>query len=445
MKNTIFTIIFFVICIVLTGCNDQENLGGDNDKYKQDKTKKHLELKATKDKILSSKILKKYSKTLKTKDILMGATTATTISTTTEEYVMVEIAESASSTVEYTYVSDVLATSSVYFEGSENLSNSEYLEKRADNKTPLAFYSEERWAKDDGVVYNILTATTTLEAFEDQIRISFSEKIKEFIIKPSLAATSYTSSGSYTPPCAGNVEVLVVAGGGASARQAGGGGGGGVVYNSSLSVLAQSYTVTVGSGGIGSNTSNVKGTSGSNSIFSTITAIGGGEAGAENNVDGEDGGSGGGASASGSTGLGGSGTASQGYNGGDNAHTAPNYGAGGGGGAGEVGEDGTSTTGGDGGDGISNSISGVSTYYGGGGGGLAYNGSAAAQGNGGNGGGGDANEAGHGEDGAVNTGGGGGSAKQGTGTEYGGDGGSGIIIIVDPVCGATNKKIIIID
>jgi hypothetical protein len=57
----------------------------------------------------------------------------------------------------------------------------------------------------------------------------------------------FTSSGTFTPTVAGNVDVLVVAGGGAG--NAAGGGAGGLVYTANQSVLAQAYTITVGSGG----------------------------------------------------------------------------------------------------------------------------------------------------------------------------------------------------
>ena len=82
------------------------------------------------------------------------------------------------------------------------------------------------------------------------------------------------------------VEYLVIAGGGAGGSGYGAGGGaggyrcsvagessgGGASAESALSLVAGTYTVTVGAGGSSAN--------GSNSVFSTITSIGGGAGGA---------------------------------------------------------------------------------------------------------------------------------------------------------------------
>ena len=57
----------------------------------------------------------------------------------------------------------------------------------------------------------------------------------------------FTSSGTFTPESAGNVDVLVVAGGGAG--NAAGGGAGGLVYTANKAVTAQAYSIVVGSGG----------------------------------------------------------------------------------------------------------------------------------------------------------------------------------------------------
>ena len=74
---------------------------------------------------------------------------------------------------------------------------------------------------------------------------------------------TFTSSGTFSPTGAGNVEVLVVGGGGGSGVSYGaGGGGGGLTYNSSYAVTAGAVTVTVGTGGSSS-------TNGSNSVFGT--------------------------------------------------------------------------------------------------------------------------------------------------------------------------------
>ena len=159
-----------------------------------------------------------------------------------------------------------------------------------------------------------------------------------------------TGTSTYTATTSHNVSVLVVAGGGGTSgtTNSGGGGAGGLVYNSSLAVTIQSYSVVVGNGGVGS------GKNGVNSTFSTITAYGGGYGGSGNQAGGN-GGCGGGAGSTGGTYSGG--TASQGFIGG----SGWNYWAGAGGGMGGAGQDHPTT--GVYGPGVSNSISGNSTTY----------------------------------------------------------------------------------
>ena len=238
---------------------------------------------------------------------------------------------------------------------------------------------------------------------------------------------TFTTVGTFTftlKQSISSAQVLVVAGGGAGGAWggAGGGGAGGLIYVSSLSLPAGSYTVTVGSGGTAPSGS------GANSVFSTYTAIGGG-GGATNGI-GFNGGSGGGSQSP--SGVG-SGTAGQGNNGGQSPSTGPAYGGGGGGGAGAVGQNGTGTFGGKGGDGLSYSISGSPVYYAGGGGGSYVSGG--TDGLGGLGGGGRAVVGGPGIDGTPNTGGGGGASGVvgGTGATRAGAGGSGIVIISYPI------------
>ncbi|MFH0889170.1 MAG: glycine-rich protein [Planctomycetota bacterium] len=185
---------------------------------------------------------------------------------------------------------------------------------------------------------------------------------------------TFTSSGTFTPNGAGNVEVLVVAGGGSGGRYTttnanGGGGGGGVIYNTSFAVTETAYTVTVGAGGASiPNGSAGQGNNGGNSVFSSLTAIGGGGGGATGVGAGLNGGSGGGA-ASGY--AGGASTQTGGY-GNAGGNSAVNYCGGGGGGAGSAGVAGNaSSPGGNGGSGFACSISGSLKYYGGGGGGGA--------------------------------------------------------------------------
>jgi hypothetical protein len=227
---------------------------------------------------------------------------------------------------------------------------------------------------------------------------------------------------SYTRSQPPYVEVLVVAGGGGGSgnpvnnyRSAGGGGGGGVIYNSAYQLTnAAAITVTVGSGGAGSQDT---GTNGSNSVFGSLTAIGGGRGGSTTHgttVNGADGGSGGGGGDY--NGDGGNGTIGQGFRGG-NSRQAAGIGAGasggGGGGAGGPGEDCINSYSQiSGGPSITYSISGTSTAYAAGGASL----SAANTGNP------------AGASGGANTGTGG----QGARYNVGGNGGSGIVIVRYP-------------
>ena len=270
------------------------------------------------------------------------------------------------------------------------------------------------------------------------------------------------------------VQYLIVGGGGAGGNGMGGGGGaGGVVENlvvgTPLTVTPNTYTITVGAGGVGT-TANTRVNGGNSSAFG-LTAIGGGggnslrqqrEAGINT---GNPGGSGGGAGGLDSAGTGGAaqqaGSASGGFGnaGGNFPHVQNNYPGAGGGGAGEVGQapqfaDGD---GGRGGNGRRVNIDGNNFYYGGGGGGNTYVNCAAGQGGLGGGGGGstrsdgspgsrgglggffarNAGETGfrltdvRGGNGGANTGGGGGGGAWFT--SAGGNGGSGIVIIRYPI------------
>ena len=72
------------------------------------------------------------------------------------------------------------------------------------------------------------------------------------------------------------VDVLIVGGGGGGSSGAGGGGGGGgIIYKTGVNIAADSYVVTVGTGGV----AGVKG--GNSSVFG-LEAIGGGKGGAIN-------------------------------------------------------------------------------------------------------------------------------------------------------------------
>lgn len=251
---------------------------------------------------------------------------------------------------------------------------------------------------------------------------------------------TFVSSGTFTPQKALSCDYLVVAGGGGGGANAGGGGGagglrstvtatgGGGSLESALSLSASTnYTVTIGAGGTrGSTNGSTTPTNGSNSVFGSITSTGGGY-GINPNASGIAGGSGGGAAGSGSQ-TGGAGTSNQGYAGGGSSF---GFVAGGGGGAGAVGGSSSSGVSGNGGAGVATSISGTSvTYAGGGGGGLESSGTAGTGGAGGGGNGSGAN--GNGVAGTSNTGGGGGGGSNG-GAVFGGNGGSGIVIVRYPV------------
>ena len=230
------------------------------------------------------------------------------------------------------------------------------------------------------------------------------------------------------------VQYLVVAGGGGAGGDNGGGGGAGgyrTVASKNFTVVAGTqYTITVGAGGSGDNSSNTQQTNGSNSVFSTITSAGGGYGSSQgHNTGGNDGGSGGGAGQAG--GVGGNGntpatTPSQGNDGGDPSGN-PSVGSGGGGSSG-AGANSSANSGGAGGAGTSNSISGSSvSYAGGGSGGADQNNNGGGQstsGGGGTGGTGGSN----GNNATANTGGGGGGGGQ-NGSATGGSGGSGIVIL----------------
>ena len=238
------------------------------------------------------------------------------------------------------------------------------------------------------------------------------------------------------PAGAATAEILVVGGGGSGAWSdvvaQGGGGGGGVAHASSLPVSG-TYTVTVGSGGTGTN-SPMSWTNGAASSFSngsmSITADGGGAGAGWGGAVGFSGGSGGGGhwyrsgsdkgiatkgSFSGVTGV-------QLYgNDGGNSNLARSAG-GGGGGASSAGSNGRADQiGGNGGEGFSSAISGSTVVYGSGGGAIGVQGAGTGGTNAG-----DGQLNAQGGDGAPNTGAGGGAAAY---AYRSGHGGSGIVIV----------------
>jgi hypothetical protein len=276
---------------------------------------------------------------------------------------------------------------------------------------------------------------------------------------------TFTGPGTFTvcttATCASNNQVsyLVVAGGGGGGGNDHGSGGGAggfretkspvTPYTASpldgqpsapnrITVTANAFPITVGSGGAGgTGSNNTAGTSGNVSTFSTITSAGGG-GGAGGSANGLNGGSGGGGNA-GRTQKGSGNTPPvsppQGSDGSVSNYYSPNYGMGGGGGATATGGPASSTAGGVGGAGATTSINGTPTAFAGGGGGSTYSGG--SSGNGGAGGGGKGAIGGtppspgaaNAVAGTANTGGGGGGGERCTPVYSGGAGGSGIVII----------------
>ena len=253
----------------------------------------------------------------------------------------------------------------------------------------------------------------------------------------------------------GSLQILLVGGGGAGDNDHGGGGGAsGILYHAGRSVQLGSYSITVGSGGLGN--SGVP-TNGGDSTFtdgaSVLTAFGGGRGSTTNSDSGGAGGSGGGGGGSNAgtgTRAGGSSTQTSnnggtgyGNNGGTGGGTAGEPG-GGGGGAGQAGQNSTSNQAGAGGNGlntwatwlsaVSSLVTGdtltiYNTGYiaGGGGGGGTISGTQVDPPGGLGGGGRGQGNASPGLPGVANTGSGGGS--HGNGGTTGADGGSGVVII----------------
>jgi len=242
---------------------------------------------------------------------------------------------------------------------------------------------------------------------------------------------SFLSTGVFdTNGFAGTADYLVVAGGGGGGGDySGGGGAGGYRIFLDQTIADDTYTATVGSGGIAGSGSGVQGGDGGTSSFIggsiSKSSTGGGGGGAEISA-GRPGGSGGGGdyNSAGGTGNQGGYTPVEGYAGGQGTSTG-DLPAGGGGGASEVGESAPdNSTAGDGGDGLANTIrTGASvTYAGGGGGGGSPSATPGTGGAGGGGNGGTTPTVG-----AVNSGGGGGGANVDNGT--GAAGGSGIVVV----------------
>ena len=227
------------------------------------------------------------------------------------------------------------------------------------------------------------------------------------------------------------IDYLVVGGGGGGGgwSTAAGGGAGGFL-RSNVRLTGNTYAVIVGGGGTRGDTgSSRKGSNGGNSQFGASLVVYGGGGGGANTGDlnGLNGGSGGGGfQGNGATGIGGSGVADQGNNGGNGGG---GWRSGSGGGAGAAGTPGVGGYGSArGGIGKISRIDFNREYYAGGGasGGCANGDNSGGLGGGGNGGRTNAD----GTNGASNLGGGGGGGGcYNTRATFGGNGGSGIVII----------------
>ena len=250
----------------------------------------------------------------------------------------------------------------------------------------------------------------------------------------------FTASGTFTPLKSMSADVITIAGGGGGGKAGGGGGAGSLIYNSSLSLTSgTTYTVTIGSGGVGDTArTNTAAQSGSASVFGSTSATGGGGGASNNgNIAGGAGGSGGGGVNTGAAGTASAGTLNGGTGYVNVGGTSTQLGQGGGG-AGGAGGVQTTTVGGVGGIGTSlfsswglatgtGELSSTTYYYAGGGGGYSDNVAAGGLGGGGSSG----VSAANGVPGKSNTGGGGGASRDGgaTGTGNAGNGGSGLVIV----------------
>jgi len=267
---------------------------------------------------------------------------------------------------------------------------------------------------------------------------------------------AFPFSSTFVPNQSLTADVLVVAGGGSAL--VGGGGAGGLRAITGVSCTAQTYTVTVGAGGVNPRTyPYYPSNNGNHSSALGYNANGGGGSGLTDSTpkNGYSGGSGGGGAGDGAAGpnAGGAGNAGvftpvEGYAGGASFSTAAPYVGGGGGGAGGVGQTAPAyNRPGNGGIGatsalinamgaatLTGELSGGNYYYAGGGAGgsadsLAGNPTKAV---GGLGGGGStaSSTTTNGGNGLVSTGGGGGARwGNGSSASHGGNGGSGIVII----------------
>ena len=261
----------------------------------------------------------------------------------------------------------------------------------------------------------------------------------------------YSGSGtnmSYTFTTTENLlcDILLVGGGGGGGFDGSGGGGGGEVkyytdFTTSFktgfsAILTQgTYTVNVGSGGLrGANVNTVSANGNVSEIKNnagiTLFSAGGGGGGGSRNTNGASGVGGGGGAGHGSSYVGGSSTGSGGIGG----NAASQYTGGGGGGGANVanknGGNGSASIAGSSGVGVNIDITGSSVGYGGGGAGGTYTPITQSTGTQGGGNGGtETTMPTSGTSGTGGGGGGGGNAGSPYSSEFGGNGGSGIVII----------------
>jgi hypothetical protein len=242
----------------------------------------------------------------------------------------------------------------IYINGQLDSSHNMTLAHNGNGSTNLATYNGGNLL--NGRISKVYTYGRALT--ESEVEQNFFYDREKFGIE---VVETFTTVGSTTwtaPIGVTSVEYLVVAGGGGAGNgfdNAGGGGGaGGMVLTGTINVTpGQSYTITVGNGGIGGANERVNnaGTSGENSVFGSVTALGGGQ---------------------------GQGSRTGGLPGAKYTDvSAATGGAGSGGGFGGKGGGGvingfnnSGTTGGAGGNGVSSSISGTSVTYGAGGAGA---------------------------------------------------------------------------
>ena len=288
----------------------------------------------------------------------------------------------------------------IYINGQLDSSHNMILAHLGSGTTNLGAYSNSGDNFMNGRISKVYTYGRALT--ESEVEQNFFYDREKFGIEITETFTTVGSTTWTTPIGVTSVEYLVVAGGGGGGNgydNAGGGGGaGGMLLTGTINVTpGQSYTITVGDGGIGGANAraNNAGTDGENSVFGSITALGGGKG-----QGSRTGGVAGSAQVSNTTAPTG-GAGSGGGNGGK-----------GGGGAGGSGSSNSGTTGGAGGSGVSSSISGTSVTYGAGGAGA------------------NAGTQNSGVNGTSNRGNGGraGGAAASNST-VGGNGGSGIVII----------------